>query len=184
MPRDDDDSPSRQLLVGLGALLAVALLVGGVMSVVALGAASMSGIESTAGGASVRPSLYLPSLSPTKNTDTTPVPVETETPTTPTDEPSPATASKQPKVITLQASPSQVGPGGRIDLNGVFQAGEGHTVTVQRFENGWSDFPVSATVSGGSFHTWISTSRAGLQRFRVVDHATDKHSNEVRVTVS
>ena len=177
----DDDAPSRQLLVGLGALLAVALLVGAVMSVVALGAVSVSGLDGSGTGASASPSLYMPALAPTKNTDTAPAPAQSEAPATPSQEPSP---SATPKVITLQASPTQVGAGQRIDLNGVFQAGEGHTLTVQRFANGWSDFPVSARVSGGSFHTWISTSRAGQQRFRVVDHASGKYSNEVRVTVA
>ena len=47
MARDDDeDAPwTRQLLVALGVLVAVALVIGGVVSVVALGAANVSGID-------------------------------------------------------------------------------------------------------------------------------------------
>ena len=54
---------------------------------------------------------------------------------------------------------------------------------VQRFEGAWSDFPVSANVSGGIFNTFILTSRTGKARFRVIDHALNRASNPVTVTI-
>ena len=190
MATDPDDSPwSRQLLMGVGALLAVALIVGGIFSLVALGAAKMSGLDSAGTGASMKPSLYLPPLQPTRQPQTS-----AATPTqsasaasSPSPSPSP-TPSKKPKpkpVISLQASPLQVSANQRIDLTGVYPSGEGHSLTVQRLEGGaWTDFPVTASVSGGGFHTWVTTSRPGLQQFRVLDQATGRHSNAVRVHVA
>ncbi len=55
---------------------------------------------------------------------------------------------------------------------------------MQRFEGGaWSDFPVTASVSGGQFATYVTTSHTGPQRIRVADKATHRTSNAVRVTV-
>jgi hypothetical protein len=76
-----------------------------------------------------------------------------------------------------------VSPGERIDLTGVYQNGEGAVLQVQRYEGGWTDFPVTTTVSGGIFSTYLTTSRSGVLRFRVFDRATDRHSNQVQVTV-
>jgi hypothetical protein len=56
---------------------------------------------------------------------------------------------------------------------------------VQRFEGGkWEDFPVTASVSNETFSTYIQTSQAGVNRFRVVDTDSRKASNEVRVKIS
>ena len=58
----------------------------------------------------------------------------------------------------------------QIDLTGTYQAGEGAILQVQRMENGaWSDFPVTMSVSGGTFATYVQTSRTGPNEFRVVD---------------
>ena len=55
---------------------------------------------------------------------------------------------------------------------------------MQRFEGGsWTDFPVSAHVSGGQFATYVTTSHTGPQRFRVADKTADRMSNAVRVRV-
>ena len=60
----------------------------------------------------------------------------------------------------------------------------GVRLQVQRFEGGgWTDFPVSARVSGGQFNTYITTSRSGATRFRVFDQAAGKPSNPVRVQI-
>ena len=66
MVRDDDeDAPwTRQLAVGVGVLVAVALVIGGVMSVVALGAAKVTGLGESHTSATARPSLYMPSGEP------------------------------------------------------------------------------------------------------------------------
>jgi hypothetical protein len=185
---DDESSGTHPVLVGLAALVVISLLVGGVVSVIALGAAKLSGIDSSAaGGPTVAPSLYMPTDVPTTRPDSYvdpsdfPQPSETpsETESSPT-EPSP---SERSRAITLQAFPSEVSPGERINLSGVYPAGEGAVLQVQRFENGWTDFPVNANVSGGIYNTFILTSRTGKARFRVIDHALNRASNPVTVTV-
>ena len=55
---------------------------------------------------------------------------------------------------------------------------------MQRFENGaWSDFPVTMSVSGGTFATYVQTSQVGPNKFRVIDTDTKVTSNELTVTV-
>ena len=72
----------------------------------------------------------------------------------------------------------------QIDLTGVYPGGEGAILQVQRFTNGkWQDFPVTVSVSDETFTTYVQTSQAGENKFRVVDSDTDLISNEVRVTV-
>ena len=41
------------------------------------------------------------------------------------------------------------------------------------------DFPVTATVRGGVFSTWILTSRTGESPFRVFDTTANRASNVV-----
>lgn len=186
MARDDDeDVPwTRQLAVGVGVLVAVALVIGGVMSVVALGAAKVTGLGGSHASATARPSLYFPSDDPTTTPESFPDPDGS-------DEPSPSPSRKSPsakpsqktRAITLQAFPQQVPPNERINLTGVYQGGEGARLQVQRFENGWVDFPVSTSVSGGAFTTYIYTGRSGPNRFRVIDKEADRASNPVRVRV-
>jgi hypothetical protein len=188
MARDDDeDAPwTRQLLVGAGVLVAVALVIGAVVSVVALGAARVSGIDDARPQATPTPSLYFPSGEPT----TTPEPFpDPEGPATsdgasPSPEESSAPPKKHAKAISLQAFPQRVAPNGRINLTGVYQGGgEGARLQVQRFENGWVDFPVTTSVSGGMFGTYVFSGREGANRFRVVDTRRDRASNAVRVTI-
>jgi hypothetical protein len=187
MARDDDDETrwGRQLLVGLGALVAVALVVGGVFSVFALGAAKVSGIDDSRPAASQQPSLYIPSGTPTTRIEPYPAPQGASTSASPgTASPSPSDQpSEKAQTISLQAFPQQVRPHQRINLTGLYQGGEGARLTVQRFENGWVDFPVAASVSGGQFATYITTGQAGVNRLRVVDKTAKKVSNPVRVTV-
>jgi hypothetical protein len=185
MARLDDEAPwSRTLLMGIGALVAVSLIVGLVVGAIAFGAAKMSGIGEAAGGPTREPSLYIPSGEPSTSPEAYPDPPETsESPTeepTPTEEPSP---TKPARPITLQGYPAAVAPGERINLTGVFATGEGARLQVQRFEGGWTNFPVTATVRGGTFETYVLTSRTGKQRFRVIDMASGKASNPVRITI-
>ena len=185
MARSDDETPwARQLLVGLGALLAISLLVGTVVGAMALGAAKLSGIESAGGGPTREPSLFIPSGEPSTSPEAYPDPPDVSEPS-PTEEPTTASPSptKQPRPITLQVFPGSVSPGERINLTGVYPTGEGATLQVQRFEGGWTDFPVSARVSGGTFSTYVLTSRTGLTRFRVTDVGSGRSSNPVRVTI-
>jgi hypothetical protein len=186
MARDDDeDVPwTRQLAVGVGVLVAVALVIGGVMSIVALGAAKVTGLGDAHASATAQPSLYFPSDDPTTTPDAYPDPDGSDQPSpSPSSESPSAEPTQKTRAITLQAFPQQVLPNERINLTGVYQAGEGARLQVQRFENGWVDFPVSTSVSGGSFTTYIYTGRSGPNRFRVIDKEADKASNPVRVTV-
>lgn len=194
----DDDKPwTRQLFVVVGVLVAVAVVIGAILSVIALGAAKFTGIDSAKSTASSKPSLYVPSGKPTVGLE--PYPEPSGVPNRPkksagssggsgrsdsNSSASPDSPGPQKKGITLQLFPQQVSPGQRINLSGVYANGEGARLRVQRFEHGsWSDFPVTTSVSGGQFATYITTSHTGPQRFRVVDKAAHRHSNAVRVRV-
>jgi len=186
--RDDEDSPwTRQLLVGVGVLVAVALVIGGVMSAVALGAAKVTGIDQAESGATSPPRLVIPSEEPTTKPEPYPDPERTRSDPTPTAS-APAQArphekKRKTKAISLQAFPRRVSANERINLTGTYRRGEGARLQVQRFQGGWSDFPVTVSVSGGLFNTYVYTGRSGPQRFRVLDLASGRKSNEVRVTV-
>ncbi len=186
MARVDDDETSwaRQLLVGLGALVVISLLVGGVVGAIALGAAKMSGIDSAGGGPTQAPSLFIPSGEPSTSPQAFPDPPELDEPS-PTESATPDRPRRTEKArrLTLQAFPRTVSPGERINLTGLYQRGEGATLQVQRFEDGWKDFPVTARVSGGTFTTYVITSRTGETRWRVRDLGAGRSSNPVRVTI-
>lgn len=187
-PSDDEDSGSRQVLIGLGALVVVTLLVGGIVSAMALGAARLTGLgeSSSAGGPAEAPSLYIPTGEPTTTPEAYPDPTrpDREEPSAePSEEEPTQKPARQSKKITLQAFPLEASGGERITLTGVYPAGEGATLQVQRFEGAWTDFPVSATVSGGTYSTYIITSRTGEARFRVTDKALNRSSNPVTVTI-
>jgi hypothetical protein len=176
-------SEDRPVLTGLVALVAVAVVVGLLFGVAALVGTKVLGLDdsvdasagSTAGSETT---MYLPE----------PEPTETTAPTT-TAEPQPGEApssSRTPKAqqISLSASQVSVSPMQQIDLTGTYAQGEGAILQVQRFEGGsWSDFPVTASVSNGTFATYVQTSQAGVNRFRVADTDSDLTSNEVEVTV-
>jgi len=183
-PNDDETRWPRQLLVGVGALLVVALVIGGIISVVALGAAKVAGIGGVESSSTAEPSLYIPSGKPTTSIDPYPAPSGSTSPSagatssqTPTAKP-----SKKPKPLTL-TGPRQVAANERITLTGAYRGHDGVRLQVQRFEDGWVDFPVTATVRDGSYSTYITTSHTGLNRLRMADVAGDVTSNVVRVTV-
>lgn len=194
----DDDVPwYRSLLIGLGAMLGVALVVGGVISLVALGAVSLAGFGDERVTVQEEPSLYIPSYSPTPEDENDPGltledlnggsdDAESEQPEE-TQQPAKNDKKKKRKkprsVISLSASPLQVSAMERIYLTGTFPGGEGASLQVQRMEDGWTDFPVSTSVSGGTFSTYVMTGRNGDNRFRVVDPASGKKSNPVKVQV-
>lgn len=193
MARDDDEDErwGRQLLLSLVALLAVAGVVGGILAVVALGAARVTGLGDGS-GPQAQPSLYFPTAKPTVRPQALAGPTPTRGPSpadepstpTPSPSPSPSASPKPERQITLQAFPQQVSPGQRINLTGVYQGAEGVTLQVQRDDgSGWQDFPVTASVSGGTFQTWVTTSHTGKNRFRVVDTGSGRKSNAAAVTV-
>ena len=187
---EEEETPwTRQLLVGIGVLVAVSLVVGGVVSVVALGAAKVTGINSAKSGATAKPSLFIPSGSPTTRAggSSSPTGGAGSASSTASSSPSPSATKKKKKPadkgFTLRAFPAKVAAGQRIYLTGTYTGGAGARLQVQRFEGAWADFPVTAGVAGDRFSTYVSTDRTGLNRFRVLDLANNRTSNVVRVTV-
>ena len=183
MAKHEDERPVRALLTALAAMLGVALVVG-----LVVGGVAMLALKDVVGGSSEvaaqesEQSLVVPKYRPTKGADDDPKIPGVETPASS----APLKQTKEPTKakVTLFVAPQQVSPGERINFNGVYVDGEGASLQIQRRENGsWVDFPVTASVQGGSFETWIQTSRTGEQVFRVTDESEDRSSNTVTVTV-
>ncbi|RYC07389.1 hypothetical protein [Nocardioides zhouii] len=175
-----DKDQHRPVLTGLIALVGVAVvigLLGGLAVMVGVKATGLDG-TSTATDESATPSSFnLP-----KPTDTSSLVPE------PSDEVEPGTGeetSEAPaEAISLSATQQSVSPMQQIDLTGTYPAGEGAVLQVQRLEGGaWSNFPVTMSVSGGTFATYVQTGNLGPNQFRVVDTDSQVMSNEVTVTV-
>jgi hypothetical protein len=174
------DTENRPVLTGLIALVGVAVAIGLLGGLAVLAGVKVTGIGGDTGAGDE------PSSSATFRL---PKPSETSTETAPEDStgtsPGTETTSEAPATgISLSAAQQSVSPMQQIDLTGTYQAGEGAILQVQRKENGaWSDFPVTMSVSGGTFATYVQTSRTGPNEFRVVDTDSDVVSNEVTITV-
>jgi hypothetical protein len=174
------------VIAGLVALVAVGLAIGLLAGGGTLVATRVLGLdaEATATDSTARQTMYLPMPEKTTPTDTpSPAPTLSAAP-----EPTgPVRTTKSPETgISLQAGQTEVGPMGRIDLSGTYTGGEGAVLQVQRATgpgDSWVDFPVTATVSGGTFSTYVQTGRPGANRFRVIDTDTDQVSNEVTVNI-
>ncbi len=196
----DDETPwYRSLLIAVSAMLGVALVVGTVISLVALGAVNLSGIGEERTSVEEEPSLYIPSYSPTPEDendqgltledlnggggDESQSPAESKSPAKKDKQGKKKKKRKPRSAISLSASPLEVSSMERIYLTGTFPGGEGASLQVQRMEDGWTDFPVSTSVSGGTFSTYVMTGRGGKNRFRVIDPASGKKSNPVTVQV-
>lgn len=179
---------AKQLATALGALVITSLVVGGVASLVALGAADVAGVAGDDSGqtATVEPSLYIPprtSASGEGSPSTTPAGSATSEPAEPKST-KPTKPRRKRQGISLSASPKRVAEMERINLDGRYRTDNGTTVQVQRFEGGrWVDFPTSATVRGGSYSTYVMTGRTGKNRFRVIDESTGRKSAPVTVIV-
>ena len=75
---------------------------------------------------------------------------------------------------------------GRIDLTGTYRPARAPCCRCSAPPvpgDSWVDFPVTVTVSGGQFSTYVQTGRTGPNRFRVIDTDTDLASNEVTITI-
>ncbi len=190
----DENSPVRnQLLVGVGVLLAVALLIGGIVGLVAIKAADVAGLGGDGGGGDTDtgPPVGLGTNTPPSETpspsDTTSEAPSTSGPTGPTTPTETSTTTRRPRepAITLRADPSQAGTYERVNLTGTYRRGEGAVLQVQRRLPGesWTDFPTDASVSAGTFTTYIETGQTGANEFRVVDTATGQASNTVTVRI-
>jgi hypothetical protein len=184
MAGTDDDKPwTRLLLVGVAAIVVVALVIGGVVSALALGAARVTGIDESRPTATARPSLYLPSGEPTTQVDEYPEPEGQPEATASASPSSRPTPRRKVRAISLQVLPRRVSAGQRINLTGAYKGAQGARLQVQRFEEGWVDFPVTVNVRSGRFATYVTTSRTGQNRFRVLDPVSGRTSDAVRVTV-
>lgn len=183
---DNDDNWLKQLGASLGVALGVALVGGLVLGLVALGAANVLGLSGSS--SSSKPTLYIPPLqkshrpaAPTGPDTTSPSPTPTPSPTP---SPSPTKKPKPPAPrIVLAARPTQAASFERIYLTGHYRGGEGHSLQVQRFQGGWTDFPVTTTVHGAGFSTYVQSGNSGRNRFRVLDPATGRASNPVNVVI-
>ena len=175
------DTDKRPVLTGLVALVAVAVVLGGLGGLgVMLGVKAMGIGGSSESSDDSSPSATFSLPRPTDTGSETPVPTETATEEDPA-----ATESATPAaVIALSANQQSVAPMQQIDLTGTYPTGEGAILQVQRFEDGqWVDFPVTMSVSGSTFATYVQTSRAGETKFRVIDTDTQKTSNEITVMI-
>ena len=185
----DHDQPDEKrrhpVLSGIAALVGVSLVVGALLGGVTLVGTRAAGLDdSTTSGASDSATLYLPKPKRTKAPSGPEVTLNTqEAETAPSEASSEPAEQKPAKEISLSAGQTAVPPMGRIDLTGVYPGGEGAVLQVQKFSGGWKDFPVTAVVSNATFTTYVQTSYAGVNKFRVVDSDTGKASNPVQVTV-
>jgi hypothetical protein len=173
------------VVAGLAALLGVGLAIGLLAGGGTLLATRVLGLggEATAVDSDAGESMYLPK--PEKTTPASPTAQSTEPAASPPTGPVHVTPSQETG-ISLSSGQTQVGPMARIDLTGSYPTGEGAVLQVQRATgpgDDWVDFPVTVTVSGGQFSTYVQTGKAGPNRFRVIDTDTDLASNEVTVTI-
>ncbi|UAL29318.1 hypothetical protein K8W59_16330 [Nocardioides rotundus] len=186
-PYDEGEPAERPVLWGLVALLGVGLVIGllaagGVtVAVKVLGLGGDEG-QAAAGGSSGEQSMYLPTPSPTTSGGEDGAgPLVSGAGKQPSES---GSASEGTQPINLTAGQDSVGAMEQIDLTGDYDGGEGAVLQVQRKESGsWSDFPVTVTVSGGQFTTYVQTGQTGKNIFRVVDSNTGEASNPVTVQV-
>jgi hypothetical protein len=187
VPPTDPERKQHPIVAGITALVGVGLAIGLLAGGGTLVATRVMGLgaETTATDSTARQSMYLPKPEKTTPTETSAPAPTLSAATEPT---GPVRTTKTPETgISLQAGQTQVGPMGRIDLTGTYTGGEGAVLQVQRATgpgDSWVDFPVTATVSGGTFSTYVQTGRSGPNRFRVIDTDTDEVSNEVTVNIS
>lgn len=168
---------------GLIALLGVGLAIG---LIAALGAMLVSrtlvgGGEQVADDSTEQQSMYLPTPSPTAKRNG-PGPLVSLGPLDGGGG-GDKKSDKPANAISLSAGTDSAGPMERIDLSGTYDE-EGAVLQVQRFSDGsWGDFPVTVSVSGGQFSTYVQTSTTGDVKFRVVDSDSGEQSNEVSVQI-
>jgi hypothetical protein len=176
------------VLTGLIALAGVAVVVGLILGGAALAGTKVLGIGDDGAAtdeASSGDSLYLPR--PERTSEPSDPLVTFASPDEPeqTQDSQKSESAKPETGISLSAAQTAATPMEQVNLTGVFPGGEGAILQVQRFEGGsWEDFPVTVEVSNETFATYIQTSQAGLNRFRVIDTESRETSNEVRVTIS
>lgn len=193
---DNEENPVANGLVALATVAVVVGILGGLGAVVAtkvvgLGDASEAAADSTGQGGGA--SLIMPDPVPTKEVSgplVTLAPSEGDpgetTPTEsdePSEEPSETEKEKAEKEITLSQGAFEVSPGEKLYLSGIYPGGEGTVLDVEyRIDGGaWTGFPVDVGVSNETFSTYVETYKTGSIEWRVVDKASKKVSNAVKV---
>lgn len=193
----DPDRPNplsgRPVAAGLAALTAVAVVIGVLAGVTVLLGVKILGIgggDATASGdgPSAGETLYLPEPAPTTAPSGPRITLDVD----PEEEPSGADDEAEEEVeeeekdegeLVLRTGQSAVAPMQRIDLSGSYGK-DGAILQVQRKENGsWNDFPVTVSVRGGAFSTYVMTGKSGKTKFRVVDTDSGEESNAVTVQI-
>ena len=182
-----EESPTRTLQVALSAMALVALTVGLIVGGLVLALGEYAGVDEVA-EARARQAPETMSIPPYQRT-----PSDKDEPGVKTYDPSasptvtlpsgsPVAGTTQPGII-LAVSPRSVTPGQQLNLS-VRYGREGASLQIQRQQGAaWTDFPVTTTVSGGTFDTYIVTSQTGTAQLRMIDKATGRTSNVVTVTV-
>ncbi len=180
------DSVSRPVLVGLAALLSVAVAVGLIVAGGVLMVTKVLGLGgddgSTASSGSSR-SLYLPEISDTEAgegqggaTDSPPSP----------DAFSESADAEPAQGIKLTADPLEAAVNTQITLMVDYPTGQDAILQVQRKgAAGWEDFPASPLNMSGRPHasTWIVSSLTGSFQYRVRDTDSGKTSKPVTITL-
>lgn len=179
------DTEQRPVLWGLAALGAAALaagLVGGLALVFGLGLFGIGGGDSESSGEpAAKETLYLPSPTPTETQE----PAEEETSDAPDAPDTTKKPEKEKKGIQLNDVASSFAPMASVDISGTAESPDGAVLRVQRLENGqWTDFPVTALVSGKQFSTVLQTGLAGVNKFRMIDTNTGVTSNAIAITIA
>ena len=177
----------RPVVTGLIALLGVGVAVGVVVGLVALLGIRLLGVGGDDDGTSAgsTQSMYLPKPQATiaESGPSVTLPDDDEEEESPSESPSESESAKD-EGITLQSGQTSVAPMERIDLSGVYPSGEGAILQVERLVDGtWTEFPVTASVGGETFSTYVQTGQAGENKFRVRDTSTGELSNVVTVQI-
>lgn len=168
----------RQLLIGIAALVTVALILGGLFAIFAVKAADYLGVGNDATG-SQTPAPVLPTTG-SATASAPPTSPTSSAPTTTT-----KTSPRPVKSIVLRASPRSAGSFERVNLTGTYAGKDGVLLQVQRSVGGapWADFPTDITVRAGRFATYIKTAMLGANKFRMLDKSNGRSSNVVTVTI-
>jgi len=179
---------NRPVIAGLLALVGVAVAVGLVSALAIVAGARVLGLgggHAAAVGANDGATMIVPKPVKTQPASGPSITLGSNPTSSDSDQGPPPSISKVKKRISLQSGQTSVSPMGRIDLTGTYPGGEGAVLNVQKFSNGsWQDFySISATVTNGTFSTYIQTGTPGMNRFRVIDSDTKRASNEVKVQI-
>lgn len=188
--RPERSTEGHPIVAGLTALVGVGVVVGLILGLVVFAGTKVLGLggDDEVKNADDQQTLYVPK--PEKTTASS-GPAITLAPGEETSSASGGTKSTEPtesespdRKITLSASSTAASAMEQVTLSGVYPGGEGAILQVQRLTDGhWQDFPVTVSVSGEQFQTYVQTSAPGVNRFRVVDTDTDTASNVVRFTI-